>query len=1028
MERGPKFFIALIVAALAYSEAHAERLALRYLGPAEGLPHSRVRTVVEDDRGFLWFATPEGLGRFDGTVVRIYDKRAGLPVAGVNDLLVTRSGEYLVATAGAGVWRLEPEGSFSPVDMQDGLDTATVLTLHEDPDGRIWAGTLSGLFVLEGLSGASSFRIVPGPADPGQTGVLCFADDPDGSLWIGTISGLVRRTPDGRLLHTSFAGFGGPTRIRSLMLDDGRLWIGHEYGLMVFVPRSLDELTSESAADTIVEPDHVEIRDLEQVVKLPQRPGRAAAYTVGDNLNRRVVRRIVRAADGKIWIAQVGRGLIGFDGQRFSRYDRRHGFRDETLNDIHEDRSGGLWLASDAAGAMRVDWDGLVAYGPSEGLGHTFITALYGDSRDTLIAVAGDFAVNVFDGQRFDNVRRALPVGVEDPYFWDDNLLTRNGEWWLPTVHGLHRFAPPVEPLAIGAATPLAIYNRDDGLPGTGIGTMFEDRRGDLWLSVLDGDSPLARWERATDSFHAYSEHDGLPEGTITALAESPSGQLWLGFDDGRIAHRPNEARFLLLPSGTGTPRAAVRQLLFDSSGRLWIATDGAGLGRVNDPETGKLDGRTYSTEDGMASESVRCLVEDRFGRIYAGTGRGIHRLSPADHRVVRLAAPQALINDEIRVGLRDRHDDLWFGTLDGLSRLRPREDDNRVPPTVYVGAIRVEGSPGAVPELGAVEIEEIELPPGRNHLQVDYFALSLVPGDTLRYEYRLGGAGERWTSTDTLRSVTFANLAPGLYDFRVRATDSSGAVSPTPAGFRLVVRSPFWRTAWFGGVVLALVAVSGWTLHRNRMARALAIERVRMRIATDLHDDIGSNLTHVAILCEVTLRRLGESGSRAVKSLSRIAEVSRETIDTMSDIVWAINPERDRLGDLVLRMRRFTNDMAGGNPIRVSFSAPTAGLEKPLDSEARRQFYRVFKESLNNAVRHSGCTHLQIEVVSDQVGLRLRVRDDGRGFDPETITAGHGLDSMRSRAEALGGRLEIRTKSGEGTAITLELPRGRRR
>jgi len=1019
--------VAFVMVAATGVASRAERLDLRFLGPAEGLPHTRVTAVAEDERGFLWFATPEGLARYDGAVVRTYGKRDGLPVAGVRDLLITRSGDYLLGTQGAGVWRLDESGALESRSPTDAGRGASVLELHEDPTGRVWAGTETGALLLDLPAGATTFREVDLPPETEGATVMSFADDPDGSLWIGTSVGLLRRSSEGRLLRYRIPALGRPTRFRALRFDDGeRLWIGHEYGLIVYARRPFgqDEGTRES--ERLIPLRSVDLRTLDQVVPLPDLAGEALALACGDDLTRNAVRSIDASADGRIWISQVGRGLLGFDGTRFSRYDKRHGLRDDSLNEVHEDRAGGLWLASDAGGAMRVNWDGLTGFGSAEGLGHTFITGLYDDRRGALVAVAGNFQVSSFDGRAFDSVSRALPDGVDDPYFWQDGTLTREGEWWLPTDDGLYRFAPSRTPQEIGTARPVAVYRRGQGLPGPTVGAIFEDRSGDLWLSVLEGDAPLARWERATERFHVYGSDAGLPaSAAITTFAAAPDGRLWLGFDDGGIARSAGAGAFERLPVGSGAPQASVGALLFDAAGRLWIATRGAGLGRVDDPGSGRLEGRTLTRADGLASESVYCLVDDRFGRIYAGTGRGIHRVSGDGERVVRLVAGEGLPNDEVQVAHRDPRGDLWFGTLDGLARLRPKAQDDvaPIPPAVFVSSLLVNGSPWPVPDRGAEELGTIVLPPGRSQLHVDYFALAFVPGDAVRYEYRLGGADDTWTDAGAQRSVTYANLAAGRYDFRLRAADSTGLLSPRTAGFHLIVRPPFWRTPAFAAIVLALCATAGWVLHRNRVARLLAVERLRTRIATDLHDDVGSNLSHVAILSEVTLRRLDPESSRARESLARIAEVSRETIDTMGDIVWAINPERDRLGDLVLRMRRLANDMFVARGVDVRFSAPDHGLDRRLDANTKRQLYRVLKESLNNAARHSGCAHVRIEVEPWDGGLRLAVRDDGRGFDTAEARAGHGLESMRARAENLGGRLIVRSEPGAGTEVVLEVP-----
>ncbi len=222
-------------------------------------------------------------------------------------------------------------------------------------------------------------------------------------------------------------------------------------------------------------------------------------------------------------------------------------------------------------------------------------------------------------------------------------------------------------------------------------------------------------------------------------------------------------------------------------------------------------------------------------------------------------------------------------------------------------------------------------------------------------------------------------------------------------------------------------VGLTALAFYRSRIKRIVELERVRTRIATDLHDDIGSSLSQIAILSEVSRQRLGREQNGVGESLAQIANTSRDLVDSMSDIVWAINPRRDRVSDLVQRMREFAGDVFTAREIEFSFRAPAAGLELRLDADVRRQLYLIFKEAVNNAARHSGCTQAEIEFEVAPDRLLLHVRDNGRGFDLDgdaaTSRNGNGLASMRERARALGGEIEIISQPNLGTAVKLNLP-----
>ncbi|HET8645292.1 MAG TPA: ATP-binding protein, partial [Vicinamibacteria bacterium] len=261
-----------------------------------------------------------------------------------------------------------------------------------------------------------------------------------------------------------------------------------------------------------------------------------------------------------------------------------------------------------------------------------------------------------------------------------------------------------------------------------------------------------------------------------------------------------------------------------------------------------------------------------------------------------------------------------------------------------------------------------------------------------------------------------YAALSPGRYRFEVRAARTGHP----PAVVAFDVQPPVWRRAWFVGLATGLLALLAYRLHRLRVRRLIELERVRTRIATDLHDDVGSSLSQIAIWSEVAARDSAEPGIR--DTLGGIASACREAVDSMGDIVWAINPGHDRLGDLVHRMRRFASDVFTARDVAFRFEADLPdGVV--LGADLRRQVLLVFKEAVNNAVRHSGCTQAEARATLAGGRLGLVVRDDGRGFDAGRRHDGHGLASMAARAAALGGSLEVRSAAGQGTAVTLSVP-----
>jgi signal transduction histidine kinase len=385
------------------------------------------------------------------------------------------------------------------------------------------------------------------------------------------------------------------------------------------------------------------------------------------------------------------------------------------------------------------------------------------------------------------------------------------------------------------------------------------------------------------------------------------------------------------------------------------------------------------------------------------------------------------LANNQVTRSYRDSHGALWFGTHTGLSRLIPEPDHPQQPPVALINRLHISGSPYPISDLGEAAISDLELARSQSNIQIEFAGIAFGTGERLRYQYKLEGADQVWSQITEQRAVHLANLAPGRYRFLVRAANANGVVSETPASLAFTILSPVWQRWWFLALAGTMVGLVGYMAYHYRVAQLLKLERLRARIATELHDDIGASLSQIAILSEVSRGRLGGEQNGLGELLTQIANTSRDLVDSMSDIVWAINPRRDRLGDLAQRMREFAGDVFTARGIEFGFRAPAGRPEVRLDADVRRQVYLIFKEAVNNAARHSRCARAEIDFDVTHWGLLLRVRDNGRGFDSNGDAAtsgnGNGLTSMRERARWLGGEIEIISRANLGTTVKLNLP-----
>ena len=281
----------------------------------------------------------------------------------------------------------------------------------------------------------------------------------------------------------------------------------------------------------------------------------------------------------------------------------------------------------------------------------------------------------------------------------------------------------------------------------------------------------------------------------------------------------------------------------------------------------------------------------------------------------------------------------------------------------MFVNAVVAAGTRQPIAELGAATVEGLSLPPDQRQIQIEFGGLPFGLGDPLRFQHRLVGADRDWSVPDDARSVWYAQLARGAYRFEVRAVTASGLVSDVPALVTFRVLAPVWARWWFIAGALALVGLAVHLAYRMRTARLVELERIRTRIAADLHDDIGANLSRIAMMSDVAQAQAAGEGGRTGQLLASVASISRESVDAMSDIVWAVDPSRDRLKDLTQRMRRFANDVLAARDIAVTFRSPGSDQDWPLSADVRREVLLIFKEAVNNVARHSGATEATIQL-----------------------------------------------------------------
>jgi signal transduction histidine kinase/ligand-binding sensor domain-containing protein len=978
----------------------AELLPIKSYSTADGLASDSISKVVADSRGFVWFCTPEGLSRFDGYRFVNFGVAEGLPHRSVKALLETRTGEYLVGTPrGLSQFQAAGAGKFTTYLPGTNEEENAVNTLLQDSSGRIWCGTRGGLFEM--VSG-HRFRRQPLPPPSGQERirVTSLMEDAGHRLWVATRAGIYVIGSDGAAQPIAMPA---TTRnVRSLLQDRyGRIWAASQGGLVLM--RDADKDGSYGVQQIYREAGEVKGLDVTSLAEGPE---------------------------GYLWAgasAGIVRWLPGSGSPALRMLTRAQGLIDRQVNALARDRAGNMWAGTEAAGAMRIQQAGFTTYREQDGLATDRVWSVFTGRAGTILAVTASEStndtLNLFDGARF---HASVVKGFSKQATWGHHVLlqARTGAWWAATMAGLCTYAVTPGGTPPGGQ-PEACYARDQG-----VFQVFEDSKGRIWASshaLPAGDVGLIRWDPATQ---AVSFVKGGPSGkeSVYAFAEDRDGNIWMAFADDLF--RYDGLQFTRFTSKDGVP-AGISDLLADQGGRLWLASED-GLGVIDRPGSSHFGVRIYKTSDGLSSDAIVCVTEDSTGRIYAATAKGVDRLDPRTGHVKHSSVADGLARGNIIMATRDGAGDLWFATTQGLSRLSPTANRPPAIPSVRITDLRIGRERYPVSQLGETRIRHGNLQPTQNQVQVEFVGFSDEPEANLRYVYTLEGGGSGWQGPGRDHQSNYPGLEPGSYHFLVRAVNSEGQESETPAEVDFAILPPVWGRWWFETLALAAAACMVFVAYRRRLqgitarVKLLYEERLdeRARIARELHDTLLQSLAGVSLQLDGVAKQISPSSEAAasqIKSVRKQVDASfREARQKVLDLRSPMLQGRA----LPAVLRESLDQIAAGHPARLRITV--TGQPRALLEEVDETVLRIGQEAVANALRHARASEIQVSLAYEDRSLRLRVTDDGQGFDLDEASRrmGHwGLRNMQERSHRIGAKWQLSSAAGRGTQIEVIVP-----
>ena len=1045
--------ILFIIQVCATDTVFAQRFPFRTYSYEEGLTGSTVTDILQDREGYLWFATDNGIAKFDGI-------------------------------------------QFITYTMVDGLAGNEVQTILEDNEGNLWFGGIGGITKFDGEK-FTTYTEQDGLAGYDVNSSLLDSDE---NLWFGTTGGGVSKF-DGEAFTNYTTADGLPdARVMSMLEDsEGNLWIGTSKGLCKFDGNKFKKISLINISDTKKEPGiSVIMQDKEGAILFgfwnfnPDKPLRIIIYeneTFKDYgkinlLPGAVVNSIEQDTKGNLWFGTSSIGVVKYDGITYVNYTTENGLAHNNVRSILEDSEGNLWFGTQGGDVSRLNGEAFATYTTENGLVDNNIRSIFEDSEGNLWFGTALKGIIKFDGRIFTSFY------IKDGMFRNSVISIiedREGNLWFGfNGKGVSKFNGKI----------FSPYT--DSLAHNNVGSMFEDSEGNLWFGTIAGD--ISKFNGET--FTTYNEKHGLHKREIMSIFEDSKGNIWININERGAVSRFDGSKFRTYTTEDGLPNARIRVTLEDKKGNLWFGS-GGGICRFN----GKTFA-TYTTKDGLGGNHAMPVCEDSSGDIwfftnkgmskfngreftsyykdlksqgsfepslpiqrehctYIPTNIGVFRFDHLNHSLKRYTSIDGLASNNIQqnMSIKDSKGNLWFGTDKGVTRFNPRlERTNPVPPPIHITRLKIFDRETEL--TGG-----LELPHDENNIRFDYVGLCFTAPEDVIYRYQLIGFDKDWVETKD-RFVAYSFLPPGDYTFKVKAQNNEGIWSEEPEAFSFVIHSPFWAKWWFRGLMGMLFIATIYELRqwdmRNARRRELELEqRVRERtselaqvniqlkeldrmksmfiasMSHELRTPLNSIIGFTGILM---MGIAGEITEEQRKQLTMVKNSANHLLALINDIIDVSKIEADKVELLIeeFDLSSLLQEVKDSLTVAVDekgLKMPLKMPEKLVIKSDERRVKQIIVNIAGNAIKFTDEGKIDVKVEKKDKMVEVSVRDTGIGMRKEDMDklfgafsqipiggrteegTGLGLYLSKKIADLLGGEIWAESNFGKGSKFIFTLP-----
>ena len=985
----------------------------------DGLNTNKVNCVWQDEKGFLWIGTEVGIQRFDGRKFVSfggYENERLPPSLGIDQILGAEDGK-LWLLQGSQIGQFDTftfQYDDTPVKKAGDIPPRNQFKLFKDSRGRIFlCASKFGLMWFNPKKGMFVDTDVPVHVPKGWGVNGLFEDVETGEYFISSDQGLAIFNS---LTNELFYNDNNPARIpffdqktlpnvNAFLKDNKDTWWAAYWDFDRTRQRSVllhyDPKQKQMLSDTLGShsPNHYAF-----------------------------LKHLLETRNGQLWIGGANAlfvyedDLNGFS-QQLKATPLEFDIKSDDIRHIIEDREGNIWLSS-ANGLYMVNPNLRDVYNlvVIEGLKHeSAVNALLETrNKENWIGTWGK-GVLVYDSM-FDKLEGDLYKGIGKENFesygkvWDLCQHSTTGNIWSASQGGTLAVIDP-DTKKVSSWLQPTVFEKST------VRQIKEDKNGNLWFATQGGH--LVKWDKKDSvsdlSFQLIHNFNTI----IYRLYFDKEGRLWIGtHKQGVYVVDPEKGQiYFHFDREFGDQFSVVDNTISDiQQYNDSIFFLGSEVLNILNIRSGKV--KRISAYDGLNGSKVSQMMMDNDSILWMITNNGLSSYNYERDMISSYNNLHGIIygNKANATKWRMQNGEIWFGGDDVVFGFEPKVlKHKQKPPSVTLTDFKLFNR--FIPLDSLLAQKQITLKHYQNSFTFYFSALNFNQQHKLHYYYRIPGINKDWVRAERELAANYTTMPPGNHTFEVKSRNLHGEESETVTRVGFKILPPFYATWWFITLLSIVVLGLAYLIYRLRVNRLLALEKLRNKVARDLHDDMGSTLSTINILSSMAKSKMVSDTVTSSNYLTKITDNSQRMMEAMDDIVWSIKPDNDSMQKILARMREYATGVLEAKDIRIDFNIDEHINTKKLNMEARRDLFLIFKEAINNTAKYAYGDKVVVHMQCLGKRLHMGIRDNGKGFDLRNADTGNGLDNMRKRAHALRGRLHINSSPQNGTEIILDMP-----